>query len=599
MESLKRFSHLLQGVKFRIYTDHKGLEWITTQKKLSPRQARWLEVLADFDFEIIHVPGEMNKLADALSRMYSDEPQGIVCAASEYVTAEEEHIPSALILNMVSAPLYTGESIFLGAASTKWKARQAFPNARKVVLKVDDPSEQLEGESVPKMSENVENSPEDAEIPPDVEFEIQNFGDPTEDVNHESAADLDNGLKPVSSLPADHGGSSQLPDDNSAAAELLSEDPVSLTEVLDSGDPTLDIHNRIHGRYSEDPFFAKIVKDPATFRNFEVSNELVFLKDNERRVLCIPDVMIGARRLREVLISHAHSILAHLGPRKTITYLRDNVWWKGLNSDVDAFCDTCSVCKTSKPANHTPYGLFNTLEVPTRPWETIGVDFVGPLPASSNLNGTFDMIMVVICHLTSLVHIIPTKQTYRAKDIAEVMFDRVYKHHGMPKNIVSDRDTLFTSTFWKRLNELTGTELRMSSSFHPQSDGTTERANRTVTQMLRQCISPDQRDWVSKLPGVEFAINSARSQTTGYAPFVLNYGSMPRSMIWNSDSEYPGVRVFAQKMKNAILAAHDAIIAARVKQTRLANNRRKESPFVKGDFVYLSSQNLSLPKGRA
>jgi len=432
-----------------------------------------------------------------------------------------------------------------------------------------------------------------------VEFEPKNIEHPTENVNDDSVEDLDNEVEPVSSLLADHGSSSQLLDDNTTTAKLLSEDPVSLTEVLDSGEPTLDIHNSIRGHYSEDSFFAKIVKDPTTFRNFKVSNELVFLKDNERRVLCIPDVMIGARRLREVLISHAHSILAHLGPRKTIMYLRDNVWWKGLNSDVDAFCDSCSVCKTSKPTNHPPYGLLNTLEVPTRPWETIGVDFVGPLPASTNLNGTFDMIMVVICHLTSLVHIIPTKQTYRTRDIAEVMFDRIYKHHGMPKNIVSDRDTLFTSTFWKRLNKLTGTELRMSSSFHLQSDGTTERANRTVTQMLRQCISPDQRDWVSKVPGIEFAINSASSQTTGYAPFILNYGLMPRSMIWNSDSEYPGVRVFSQKMKNVVLAAHDAIITARVKQTRLANNRRKESPFIKGDFVYLSTQNLSLPKGRA
>jgi hypothetical protein len=84
------------------------------------------------------------------------------------------------------------------------------------------------------------------------------------------------------------------------------------------------------------------------------------------------------------------------------------------------------------------------------------------------------MIMVVIFHLTSLVHIIPMKQTYCAKDIAEFMFDQVYKHHGMPKNIVGDRDTLFTSTFWRWLNELTGTKLQMSSSFHPQSDGTTE-----------------------------------------------------------------------------------------------------------------------------
>jgi hypothetical protein len=117
--------------------------------------------------------------------------------------------------------------------------------------------------------------------------------------------------------------------------------------------------------------------------------------------------------------------------------------------------------------------------------------------------------------------------------------------------------------------------------------------------MLRQCISPDQHNWVSKLPGIEFAINSASSQTTGYTPFMLNYGLMPQSMIWNSDSEYHGVCVFAQKMKNAVLAAHDTIITARVNQTRLANNRRKESPFAKGDFVYLSMQNLSLPKGQA
>jgi hypothetical protein len=107
----------------------------------------------------------------------------------------------------------------------------------------------------------------------------------------------------------------------------------------------------------------------------------------------------------------------------------------------------------------------------------------------------------------------------------------------------------------------------MSSSFHPQSDGATERANWTITQMLRQCVAPDQRDWVLKLPAIKFAINSASSQTTGYAPFVLNYGRMPRSMIWNSNTEYPGVRIFAQKMKDAVLTVHDAIIASHMKQT--------------------------------
>ena len=134
------------------------------------------------------------------------------------------------------------------------------------------------------------------------------------------------------------------------------------------------------------------------------------------------------------------------------------------------------------------------------------------------------MICVIIDLLTSMVHLVPTRQTYRAIDIAELMFEHVYKLHGIPERIISDRDSLFTSKFWKRLHYLVGTQLHMSLVFHPQTDGTTERVNRTVTQMIRQCVQPDQKDWVVKLPAVEFAINSAWSSTTGFSPFQLNYG---------------------------------------------------------------------------
>jgi transposase InsO family protein len=191
------------------------------------------------------------------------------------------------------------------------------------------------------------------------------------------------------------------------------------------------------------------------------------------------------------------------------------------------------------------------------------------------------------------------KQTYRAKDIAEVIFDRVYKHHGMPVNIVSDHDSLFTSTFWKQLHELTGTELKMSSSYHPQSNGLTEKANWTMTQMVHQCVSADQRDWASKLLTIEFAMNSACSQTMGYPPFMLNNSHMPQPMIWHNNTEYPGICKFAQQMKDAILTAHDAILSTCVKRTHLTNNHCKEAPFVTGDLVYLSTANLTLPKGQA
>jgi hypothetical protein len=200
-----------------------------------------------------------------------------------------------------------------------------------------------------------------------------------------------------------------------------------------------------------------------------------------------------------------------------------------------------------------------------------------------------------------MVHLIPSRQDYKARQVAELMFEQIYKLHGVPKNIISDRDSLFTSVFWKHLHELIGTKLRMSSAYHPQSDGATERANKTLTQMLRQCVDPKQKDWVSKLPAIEFAINSARSAATGYAPFFLNTGRMPRSMIWDSakQAEYPGVRTFALQRKLALMAAHDSILATRVKEIRTANKKRQLAPFEQNELVYVSTKNMTFPKGLA
>ena len=134
----------------------------------------------------------------------------------------------------------------------------------------------------------------------------------------------------------------------------------------------------------------------------------------------------------------------------------------------------------------------------------------------------------------------------------------------------------------------------MSSAYHPETDGSTECANRTVTQMLRQCIGEKQSDWVAKLPAIEFAINSARSESTGYAPFFLNTGQMPKSLIWDSarSDEYPSVRTFALQRKLALISAHDSILVAPVKQMRDANRKRQLAPFKDNDLVYLSTKNI-------
>ena len=333
----------------------------------------------------------------------------------------------------------------------------------------------------------------------------------------------------------------------------------------------------IKGHYKEDAFFQKILEMPCAFKNFELtSNGFIHLKLHDRDVLCIPDVKVGEWKLHEMVIDQAHSLLAHLRTRKTLSYLHEYVWWDMMVCDVNVFCISCTTCQRSKPPNQKPYGLLNPLPVPSVPWDAIGVDFVGPLPESKNRDGNFDSITVVIDLLSAMIHLVPSRINYTARDIAELMFSKVYKHHGLPRSIVSDRDVLFTSQFWTHLNKLIGVKQRMSSAYHPETNGSTKRVNRTIGQMLRSCVGHNQKDWVVKLPMIKFAINLARSKSTGYSPFFLNSGRMPCAMIWDAPTKdkYPSVRAYAQRTKMAVMAAHDAVLTTRVKETIQANKKR-------------------------
>ena len=138
----------------------------------------------------------------------------------------------------------------------------------------------------------------------------------------------------------------------------------------------------------------------------------------------------------------------------------------------------------------------------------------------------------------------------------------------------------------------------MSTAYYPKSDGATEWAKRTVTQMLRQCVAPNQRDCVQKLPAIKFAINTSCSDSTGYTLFFLNTGHIPKSFVWEhaTPTKYPGVQAYAWQLKNTLVHAHDSLLEACAKQTSNANQKQQASPFSENDLVYLSSKSLTFQK---
>ena len=218
--------------------------------------------------------------------------------------------------------------------------------------------------------------------------------------------------------------------------------------------------------------------------------------------------------------SHDIPISGHLGIDKTYQTVRNSYIWRGLKKDVHDFITSCDQCQRNKGTNKHPYGLLQPLPIPTRKWESVSMDFITSLPKTKNGH---DTIVVFVDRLTKTIRTEPTTITVTAPEVAQIFIRTIFRHYGMPRSIVSDRDPRFTSNFWRSFFQTLGTKLAMSTAFHPQTDGQTERANRTLEDMLRNFVSYKQTDWEDKLPLLEFAYNNSVQASTGFSPFKLLY----------------------------------------------------------------------------
>jgi transposase InsO family protein len=279
----------------------------------------------------------------------------------------------------------------------------------------------------------------------------------------------------------------------------------------------------------EDPLIQRIAEATKTDRiiqeMLENSADNENLTTDDRGLIYLRSLIYIPECMRTEIIAKHHDdpMHGHMGAEKTAEAISRNYYFPNMRRKVQGYIHQCETCIRDKPARHQPYGKLQSPEVPTKPWEWITIDFVGPLPKSKG----YDYLMTVTDRLTKFIHLVPTTTNMTASQLAGLLMGHVIVSHGMPRYITSDRDKLFTSKFWKSLTDLMGIEQRLTTAYHPQANGQTERTNQTVEQYLRHYVNYQQDDWVVYLPMAQFAYNNAVHSTTGETPFFANYGYNP------------------------------------------------------------------------
>ncbi|KAJ4757727.1 polyprotein [Rhynchospora pubera] len=204
----------------------------------------------------------------------------------------------------------------------------------------------------------------------------------------------------------------------------------------------------------------------------------------------------GTWRQQVLQSLHDTSIGGHSGINATYHKVKKLFFWPQLKQSVHDYVIACHTCQINK-GEHVPYpGLLQPLPIPPTAWYSVGLDFITGLPKSQGK----DVILVIIDRLTKYGHFLSLTHPYTAANVAQLFLDNVYKLHGIPQNLVSDRDPIFTSLFWKELMNKIGIQLNLSTAYHPQSDGQTERLNQCVEQYLRCMAFEQQKKWMKWLP---------------------------------------------------------------------------------------------------
>ncbi len=289
---------------------------------------------------------------------------------------------------------------------------------------------------------------------------------------------------------------------------------------------------------------------------------------------------------------HDTPFSGHKGKAKTFHAVTRLYWWPGMAKDIASFVKTCLHCQRSKASNAKPTGLLQPLPVPQDRWSEVTMDFITGLPCTPR---GYDAVMVMCDRLSKMVHFAPCHKETDTPEVAKLFIKHVFANHGLPDICISDRDTRFTSNLWQDLQQQLGTKHRLSTAFHPQTDGQTERVNRVLEEYLRSFVNSAQSDWDEWLPLAEFAYNNSWHETIGTTPFYMNYGKHPKLPSGPSGpARFPAVDTLVTTIQDVVTAAKRRLQAANDRAKRYADEHRSELKLTQGQQVMLSTKFIKL-----
>ena len=539
--ALLKWRTLLMVAKVTAYTDHRALQYLTQAKAEKPvrgRVARWLDFLADFqDLTIVYQPGANNVVADALSRCPVHESEHIVPASSTAQAA----LPS-------TAPKLTAPAEACLAVRAETLAEE----------------NRQEGDEALHTEERMEDEPQ-------VQIE-----------------DADESARP------DRYRRTRTP--------LTSHSAMRDWKIRVGGQHWLDALQKCadFGKaYSK----AKAVGNEVVtveleghLRDFKLAGNLLLIRLQGLWRICVPSDRICRQYV--MYQSHDHPTAGHMGIRKTYDALARRFYWPGIRIYARTYVESCPRCRSAKHLSGRPAGLLQCISIPNRRWADVSLDFITGLPRTQQGH---DAILTIVDRLSKMAHFVPTTANVTAEDTVRLLADRLVRYHGLPAKLISDRDPKFTADVWKLFCQRFSIKRALSSSWHPQTDGQTERVHRTLEQMLRTYIQYDEAAWEDLLPAAELAYNCTTHNSTGLTPFEVMNGENP---LTASDLDVideleptispPMTKLFQQLVDRA--AAQ--LLLAQTRYKHYADQKRRDVKFKIGDMVWVSTRNMQ-PSGVA